>query len=59
MSWIDVDFSGAPLTESGRRPIRVILEASSRCAAIFCAFLRMRRETIAVAAPDTGVERLA
>ena len=32
---------------------------SSRCAASFIAFSRMRRETIAVAAPDVGVEREA
>ena len=60
MSWIEVDFSGAPLTTN--LPFsnsRSSSEASRRCAAIFCAFARIRRETMAVAAPETGVERLA
>ena len=45
MSWIVVDFSGAPLTT--KRPpshSRSSSEASSRWAAIFCAFARMRRD---------------
>ena len=60
MSWIVFDFSGAPLTT--KRPpshSRSSSDASRRWAAIFFALARMRRETIAVAAPETGVERLA
>ena len=60
MSWIVFDFSGRALDdEAPFSHSRSSSEASSRCAAIFCALARIRRETIAVAAPETGVERLA
>jgi hypothetical protein len=53
-------WSGDPLTlKAAVRPLEVVLVASSRCAAIFFALSRILRDAIAVAAPATGVERLA
>ena len=60
MSWIVFARSGEPLTT--KRPgshSRSSSDASSRCAAIARALSRSLREITAVAAPATGVERLA
>ena len=57
-SWIDFTWSGAPFTENFPASYSMSSSAtSSRCAASFFAFSRTRRATIAVAAPDVGVER--
>ena len=60
MSWIVLDWSGAPLTENlpGSHS-RSSSAASSRCAAILRALSRILRAAMAAAAPATGVDRLA